>query len=69
MTSRVRRKNPEIIIKDGKPSGVILDIKEYRKLLERLEDVEDLKELEEIRKKPLKFTKLSDFLKEYKAGV
>lgn len=69
MKTRVKRKNPEIIIRDGKPSGVILDIKEYQKLLERLEDVEDLRELEQIRKKPLKFRKLSDFLVSSKAKI
>lgn len=69
MGTKAKRKNPDIIIKDGKPSGVILDIKEYQRILERLEDVEDLKELEQMRKKPLKFRKLTDFLKEYEPGV
>ncbi len=69
MRTKAKRKNPDIIVKDGKPSGVILDIKEYQRILERLEDVEDLRELEQMRKKPLKFRKLTDFLKENKAGV
>jgi hypothetical protein len=34
-----------------------------------LEDKHDLKMLEEMRKRPLKFRKLEDFLKEYSAGV
>jgi len=41
-----------------------LSIEEYRKLLERLEDVEDLKTLAAMRKKPLRFRKLEDFLKD-----
>lgn len=49
------------IFKDGKPSAVILDIKEYRKILERLEDLEDMSLAKEMRKKPLKFRKLEDF--------
>jgi PHD/YefM family antitoxin component YafN of YafNO toxin-antitoxin module len=42
-----KRKNPEIILKDGKPRAVILDIDEYQEMLERLEDAEDLRVLEE----------------------
>jgi hypothetical protein len=34
-------------------------------MLERLEDLEDLNMLKEMRKRPLKFRKLEDFLKEY----
>ncbi len=62
---KVRRKNPEIVFRDGKPSAVILDIDEYRKMVERLEDTEDLRTLSAMRKKPLKFRKLEDFLQEY----
>ena len=69
MIGRSKRKAPEIVLRDGKPAAVILDIDEYREILERLEDVEDLKMLEEMRKKPLKFRKLDDFLKEYHPSV
>ena len=58
------RKKPEFVYRDGKPVAVILDIDEYRELLERLEDIEDLKMLEEMRKKPLHFRELDDFLRE-----
>jgi hypothetical protein len=34
-----------------------------------LEDVEDLKMLKEMRRGPLKFRKLEDFLKEYRPSV
>jgi prevent-host-death family protein len=37
-----KRKKPEIILRDGKPTAVILDIEEYREMLERLEDLEDI---------------------------
>ncbi len=61
---RTARKKPEIILRDGKPSGVILDIDYYEELLERLEDLGDLKALKRARSRPLKFRRLSDFLKE-----
>jgi len=64
-----RQRNPEIIVRDGKPVAVILDIDVYREMLEELEDIEDLKALEEMRSKPLKFRKLEDFLNEYTPGV
>ena len=66
---RPKRRSPEIVLRDGKPAAVILDIAEYRKMLERLEDVEVLKALSEMRKKPLKFRRLEDFLKEYRPRV
>jgi len=69
MSSKGKRKTPEIILRDGKPAVALLDIDEYRGMLERLEDVEDLRMLKRMRKKPLKFRKLEDFLKEYHPGV
>jgi len=68
MRARRNRKNPEIVMRDGKPTAVILSIEEYRKLLERVEDAEDLKTLRAMRKRPLRFRKLEDFLKD-SAGV
>lgn len=61
---KIDNENPSIVIKDGKPSAVIIDIDKYRELLERLEDAEDLRLLEEMRKKTLSFRKLEDFLVE-----
>ncbi len=63
---KVRRKDPEIILRGGRPAAVILDIDEYQEMLERLEDMEDLKALTEMRKKPLKFRGLEEFLREYR---
>ena len=65
MKSRARKKPVQIVMENGEPSAVILDIEEYKEMLERLEDAEDLKTLEDMRKKPLKFKKLEDFLEEY----
>lgn len=64
-----KKKSFELVIKEGKPKAVILDINEYRKMLERLEDIEDLALLEEMSKKRLSFKKLDDFLKEHKQNV
>jgi len=69
MKGKAKRKPPEIVIRDGKPVSVILDIDEYRELLERVEDVEDLRMLEEMRKRPLHFRRLEEFLEEYSPGV
>jgi len=66
---RAKRKNPEIVLRDGKPAAVILDIDDYREMLERLEDVKYLKTLEEMRKKPLKFKRLEDFINELPEAV
>ena len=65
MKSKAERRPTEIVLRDGKPAAVILDIDEYREMLERLEDLEDLRELEEMREKSLKFEKLGDFLRKY----
>ena len=64
-----KRKSPEVIVQDGKPTAVIIPIEEYRTMLERLEDASDLKALAALRKKTLKFRRLNDFLKEYTASV
>ena len=69
MAVKAKRKEPEIIFRGGKPAAVILDIDVYQEMLERLEDAEDLKMLMELRKKPLKFKRLEDFLEEYKPSV
>ncbi len=69
MRGKSKKKAPEIVLREGKPAAVILDIEQYRDMLERLEDVEDLRILREMRKRPLKFRKLDDFLREYPRRV
>lgn len=66
---KLKGKNPEIVLRNGKPAAVILGIDEYQEMLERLEDLEDLKALKAMRKQPLKFRRLDEFLKEYTPGV
>ena len=69
MRSKTKRKSPEVVFREGRPTAVILDIAEYKRMLERLEDMEDLRTLESMRKRPLKFRSLDDFLKEYHPSV
>jgi PHD/YefM family antitoxin component YafN of YafNO toxin-antitoxin module len=66
---KAKRKSPELVLRNGKPAAVIVDIKEYQEMLERLEDLADLKALKDMRQKPLKFRKLEEFLKEYQPDV
>jgi len=66
---RTKTSRPDIVLRNGKPSAVILDIEEYEELLERLEDSEDLKALQAMRQKPMKFQRLDDFLREYSPHV
>jgi PHD/YefM family antitoxin component YafN of YafNO toxin-antitoxin module len=63
MSKRIN-KEPEVIVRDGKPVSVILPIKEYEELLERLEDAEDVAYLKKLRSKPLSFRPLSEYLAE-----
>ena len=58
------RAKPEIVLKNGKPSAVILKIEDYEELLERLEDAEDVKWLKEVRQKALQFRTLEEVLSE-----
>ena len=58
------RRKPQIVLKDGKPSAVILDIGEYEEMLERLEDVEDLRWLRKMKKKPVKARDFEDVVAE-----
>jgi PHD/YefM family antitoxin component YafN of YafNO toxin-antitoxin module len=60
---------PEIILRNGKPSAVILDINAYENLLEQLEQKEDLKALVAARKTKLRFRSLDAFLAERHAHV
>ena len=69
MRSKTKRKSPEVVFREGRPAAVILDIAEYKRMLERLEDTEDLRTLKSMKKRPLKFRSLDDFLKEYHPSV
>jgi PHD/YefM family antitoxin component YafN of YafNO toxin-antitoxin module len=67
-----RPRKPEVVLREGKPAAVILDIEEYREMLEELEQVEDLKALKALkalRRRPLRFRRLEDFLEERASRV
>ncbi len=61
---KTKARQPEIVLRRGKPAAVILDIDEYEEMLERLEQAEDLKALQRLRKRPLRFKTLAEYLKE-----
>jgi PHD/YefM family antitoxin component YafN of YafNO toxin-antitoxin module len=65
MSKRILKIKPQVIMKDGRPSAVIIDIIDYRELLERLEDKEDLADLEKIRIGGVHVRKFEDFLTEH----
>ena len=66
---KTERRPPDIVLRDGRPTAVILDIDEYQDMLERLEDLDDLEMLKEMRERPLNFRKLDNFLAEYHPSV
>ena len=61
--------DPEIVTRNGKPVSVILPIKKYEELIERAEDAEDVAWLKKMRKKPLHYGPLKEYLAERKARV
>jgi prevent-host-death family protein len=58
-------REPELVTRNGKPTAVILPIKEYEALLMRAEDAADVRWLKERRKKPMSFRTLDEFLAEH----
>jgi len=63
--SKILKIKPQVVMRNGRPDAVIIDIKDYQKLLERLEDKEDLADLIKIRKGSLRFRKFDEFLAEH----
>lgn len=53
---------PNIVVKNGKPQAVILDIRAYEKLLETAQDRVDLDELKRIKKSEMSFRSLEHYL-------
>ena len=54
----------EIVTREGKPVSVIIPIKDYEELLERVEDTDDVAWLKRVRRKPLHYRPLEDYLAE-----
>ena len=67
--AKILKTKPQLVMKDGKPNAIIIDIKDYRKLLERLEDKEDIADLEKMRNAGLNVRKVSDFLMDHNNGL
>jgi prevent-host-death family protein len=63
--SKILKIKPQVVMRNGRPDAVIIDIKDYQKLLERLEDKEDLADLIKMRKGSLRFRKFDEFLAEH----
>ena len=61
-------KIPEIVYKNGKPSKVIIGIKEYQALLEAIEDREALDWLRQSRKESRSYRPLDEVLSEIGSG-
>jgi len=56
------KKKIELVYREGKPVAVILDIEEYKQMLEKLEDAADLRMLREMKKRKLHFRKFDEFM-------
>ena len=63
-TLDLSRNKLKLITENGKPLAVVLELQDYRELLERLEDLEDAIELPQAVKNAEGFTTLEDFEKE-----
>jgi hypothetical protein len=59
---------PEIVTRKGKPVSVIIPIRDYEELLERAEDTEDAVWLKRVRRKPLHYRPLEDYMAERNRG-
>jgi len=60
---------PEVVTHHGKPVSVILPIKDYQELLERVEDATDVAWLKRVRRQPLQYRPLAEYLAERKFKV
>ena len=61
--------HPELVVKNGQPQAVILQMADYEELLERLEDADDLRWLRAARSRKLHFRKLDEYLAEAASHV
>jgi prevent-host-death family protein len=64
---KATQRQPEIVVRKGKPVSVILPIEMYQELLERLEDAEDMAWLKQARQKPMRYRPLEEYLAQRKA--
>ncbi|MCL4369090.1 MAG: type II toxin-antitoxin system prevent-host-death family antitoxin [Actinobacteria bacterium] len=62
-------REPAVVVRNGKPVAVIIDIDDYHELLERIEDAEACAMLDKLRKEPAQFRNLDKFLAEFDQDV
>jgi PHD/YefM family antitoxin component YafN of YafNO toxin-antitoxin module len=55
-------KEPDVVIRNGKPTAVILPVKEYEALLESAADADDARWLGERRRKQMTFRSLEVYV-------
>ena len=54
---------PQVIVKNGRPNAVVLNIKDYERLLEALEAKNDLAELNRIKRSSTSFRNIDEYMK------
>ncbi|OGF83123.1 hypothetical protein A2924_04060 [Candidatus Giovannonibacteria bacterium RIFCSPLOWO2_01_FULL_44_16] len=59
--SKTLLQKPNIIVKNGEPKAVILDLREYGRLLEIAEAKSDLSELKKIKKSKTLFRPIEEY--------
>lgn len=51
-----------LILEDGKPTGVILNLDEYEAILERLDEADDLEAIRQMRREDWQTVSFEDYL-------
>lgn len=59
--SRVILQKPNVVLRNGKPQAVILDLREYQRLLEAAEANSDLGELKKIKRSKTSFRPIEEY--------
>jgi len=67
VSRKARRMTPAVLLKDGKPAFVVLDIRDYREILDKLDDLEDIQFVDRLNKRPRKTRPFEEYLAEREA--
>lgn len=68
MKSLTKRK-ARVVVENGKPSDVIISLREYEELLGKAQDMEHLEYIRKLTKKDLQSRPFKDFMKEHFPSV
>jgi PHD/YefM family antitoxin component YafN of YafNO toxin-antitoxin module len=60
--------NPQVVVKNGKPASVIINIDDYEWLLEQAEQKQDLKALRRLKKRGMEFVSFNEYLRKKDAA-